>query len=99
MKSQNKKKNVIRTKQSRTAEGQATPALLTRIPGIKPPVVNSGSAHPAAQFLDPVRTTPDRLPGEHIQISSPNGGFPTSADVFVDLNADEDVMVFRFQGD
>ena len=93
MKIQSKKKMVIRTKQSRTADGQATPAVLTRIPGIKPPVVNSGSAHRAAQFVDPLRTTAERPPGQHIAMSGPS----TLGDIFVDVDADEDLMVFRFQ--
>ena len=99
MKSQNKKKNVIRTTQSSTAEGQASPALLARIPGIKPPVVNSGSAHPAAQFVGPLRGTPQRPLGDHVATSRPELSPPTLAKILVDFDAYEGLMVFRFQGD
>ncbi len=95
MKIRSKKNMVIRTQQSRTAEGQATPAVLTRIPGIKTPMVNSGSAYRAAQFADPLRTTPERPPGQQVARSGPS----TLGGIFVDVDADEDLMVFRFQRD
>ena len=99
MKSQSKKKIGIRTKQSRTAQVQATPALLARIPGIKPPVVNACSAYRAAQFVDPLGGTPERPTGEHVATSRPKFIPPTLAKSLVDVDAYEGLMVFRFQGD
>ena len=99
MKSQSKKKIVIRTKQSRTAVGEATPALLARIPGIEPPVVNSGIAHPAAKLVDPLGGAPERPSGEHIATPKPNFIPPTLAKSLVDVDTYEGLMVFRFQGD
>lgn len=99
MKSQSKKKIVIRTRQSRTAGGQATPALLARIPGIKPPVVNSGSARPAARLVDPLRGTPERPQVAVVATSGPEFIPPTLAKSLVDVVAYEGLMVFRFQGD
>ena len=99
MKNRSKKKVVIRTKPMTATERQVIPMLHGKILEVKPPVVNSGIAHPAAQFVDHVRGKPERPPGVHIATSRPDFSPQTLAKSLVDVVAYEGLMVFRFQGD